>query len=95
MRQLAHIFASPKRYERAQRLGRRGQRLFMHDGVIDHLPGLLAGWTRTRDLQPLPRQTFRAWWRERERGRGRGRGREQGQDSRKEECQQGSDQTHG
>jgi L-lactate dehydrogenase complex protein LldF len=92
MRQLAHIFASPKRYERAQRLGRHGQRLFMHDGVIDHLPGLLAGWTRTRDLQPLPRQTFRAWWRERERERD---GRGQGQDSRKEECQQGSDQTHG
>ena len=67
MRQLAHIFASPTRYERAQHLGRRGQRLFIRDGVIDHLPGLLAGWTRARDLQPLPTQTFREWWRQRER----------------------------
>ncbi len=69
MRRLAAIFASPPRYERAQRLGRGGQRLFMHGGVIDRLPAPLAGWSQARDLQPLPRQTFRAWWRERERER--------------------------
>jgi L-lactate dehydrogenase complex protein LldF len=69
MRQLAAIFARPKRYERAQQLGRRGQRFFVHGGVIDRLPGPLAGWTSARDLQPLPPQTFRAWWRERERER--------------------------
>jgi L-lactate dehydrogenase complex protein LldF len=67
MRQLAAIFASPKRYERAQKLGRQGQRFFMHDGVIDRLPGMLAGWTRARDLQALPQQTFREWWRQRQR----------------------------
>ncbi len=67
MRQLARIFASPKRYEQAQRLARRGQRVFIHDGVIDHLPGPLAGWSQARDLAPLPRQTFREWWRERQR----------------------------
>jgi L-lactate dehydrogenase complex protein LldF len=38
--------------------------------VIDRLPGLLAGWTRARDLQPLPAQTFREWWRARERESG-------------------------
>jgi len=65
MRQLGRIFASPKRYEQAQRLARRGQRLFMHEGVIDHLPGMLAGWTTARDLAPIPRQSFRDWWRER------------------------------
>ena len=66
MRQLAAIFASPKRYEQAQKLARRGQRFFMHQGVIDHLPGMLSGWTTARDLMPIPRQSFRDWWRTRE-----------------------------
>src|SRR5947209_12789228 len=65
MRELAHIFASPKRYERAQQLARRGQRFFVHGGVINHLPGMLAGWTTARDLAPIPKQSFRDWWRER------------------------------
>jgi L-lactate dehydrogenase complex protein LldF len=68
MRQLADIFANPKRYEQAQRLGRRGQRIFMHGGVIDHLPGMLAGWTTARDLVPIPKQSFRDWWRDRVKG---------------------------
>jgi L-lactate dehydrogenase complex protein LldF len=68
MRQLAAIFASPKRYEQAQQLARRGQWFFMHGGVIDHLPGMLAGWTTARDLVPVPKQSFRDWWREREKG---------------------------
>ncbi|HEX8997786.1 MAG TPA: LutB/LldF family L-lactate oxidation iron-sulfur protein [Ktedonobacterales bacterium] len=67
MRQLATVFASPQRYERAQRIGRYGQRLFVRNGVIAHLPFMLAGWTSARDLAPLPKQTFRDWWRERER----------------------------
>ncbi len=66
MRELAHIFASPKRYERAQQLARRGQRFFVHGGVINHLPGMLAGWTTARDLAPIPKQSFRDWWRERQ-----------------------------
>jgi L-lactate dehydrogenase complex protein LldF len=66
MRQLASIFAHPHRYERAQRLLRHGQRLFIRDGVIAHLPWPLAGWTQARDLQPLPRQSFRDWWRDRD-----------------------------
>ncbi len=68
MRSLSRIFASPKRYEQAQRLARRGQRLFVHHGTIDRLPGMLAGWTTARDLAPIPQQSFRAWWREREKG---------------------------
>lgn len=68
MRQLAAIFASPKRYEQAQHMARRGQRLFMHKGVIDSLPGMLAGWTTARDLAPVPKQSFREWWRERQKG---------------------------
>jgi len=70
MRQLAAIFASPTRYERAQRMGRRGQRLFVRDGVINHLPGPLAVWSQARDLQPMPAQSFRDWWRERRRKTG-------------------------
>jgi L-lactate dehydrogenase complex protein LldF len=68
MRELAHIFANPKRYEQAQGLARHGQGLFMHGGVIDHLPGMLGGWTTARDLAPVPRQSFRDWWRERQKG---------------------------
>ena len=66
MGELAHIFASPKQYERAQRLAQRGQRFFVHGGVINHLPGILAGWTTARDLAPIPKQSFRDWWRERQ-----------------------------
>jgi L-lactate dehydrogenase complex protein LldF len=65
MRQLATIFASPKRYEQAQRVARRGQRLFVRGGVIDSLPGMLSGWTTARDLAPIPQQSFRDWWRTR------------------------------
>jgi L-lactate dehydrogenase complex protein LldF len=65
MRELAHIFASPERYERAQRLAHHGQRFFMHGGVIDHLPGTFSGWTTARDLAPVPKQSFRDWWRAR------------------------------
>ncbi len=68
MRELARIFASPQRYERAQQLARRGQRLFIHGGVINHLPGMFAGWTTARDLAPVPKQSFRDWWRERQKG---------------------------
>src|SRR5258706_14978743 len=68
MRQLARVFPSPTSYERAQQLARRGQRFFMHGGVIDHLPGMLKGWTTARDLVPVPRQSFRDWWRERQKG---------------------------
>ncbi len=68
MRELARIFASPQRYERAQRLARSGQRLFIHGGVINHLPGMFAGWTSARDLAPVPKQSFRDWWRERQKG---------------------------
>jgi L-lactate dehydrogenase complex protein LldF len=63
MRQLARIFAHPKQYVRAQRLGRIGQGIFVHGSTIDHLPGPLAGWSQARDLAPLPKQTFRDWWR--------------------------------
>ncbi|MFL5927549.1 MAG: LutB/LldF family L-lactate oxidation iron-sulfur protein [Gaiellaceae bacterium] len=61
MRTLARIFGSRRLYERAQRLARLGER------PGRHLPGPLARWTETRELRPLPKETFREWW-SRERG---------------------------
>ncbi len=65
MKFLAGVFASGSRFERAQRVGRMGQRFFMKGGVIESLPGQLGGWTATRDVYPVAKQTFREWWRSR------------------------------
>jgi len=60
-RALARVFANPRLYERAQRLARLGDR------PARHVPGPLARWTRTRELRPPAKETFREWW-SRERG---------------------------
>jgi L-lactate dehydrogenase complex protein LldF len=65
MKFLAGVFSSPSRFERAQKLGRLGQRLLMRGGFIEHLPGQLGGWTAMRDVYPVAPQTFREWWRAR------------------------------
>jgi len=65
MRVMQWIFMSEKRLRLAQRFGRVVQRPFVRDGWIRRLPGLLGGWTRTRDLQPLPPQSFREWFEKR------------------------------
>jgi L-lactate dehydrogenase complex protein LldF len=62
---MGKVFASPQRYERAQRLARLGR------GPLRHLDGalpMLSGWTAMRDLPDIPDQTFRDWWRERRAG---------------------------
>jgi L-lactate dehydrogenase complex protein LldF len=59
---IGKVFASPKRYERAQRLARLGR------GPLGHLGGsgpIVSGWTAMRELPDFPDQTFRDWWRER------------------------------
>jgi L-lactate dehydrogenase complex protein LldF len=48
MRAAAWVFRSPRRFALAQRLGRR-------------VPFPRA-WTRTRDVKPFPKETFRDWW---------------------------------
>ncbi|HEU4702858.1 MAG TPA: LutB/LldF family L-lactate oxidation iron-sulfur protein [Conexibacter sp.] len=70
MAAVARAFATRGRYERAQRLARRGQRPFVRGEAIRRLPGALGAWTGARDLPPVASQTFREWWSERE-ARGR------------------------
>lgn len=70
MKVMARVFASRRRFEAAQRLGRIAQWPFERNGWIRHLPGMLGNWTAVRDLQPLPRETFRSWWRDREKRNG-------------------------
>lgn len=64
MRAMARVFSDPRLYELAQKAARVGQWPLARGGSIRHLPGRLAGWTEVRDLKPVPRQTFREWWRE-------------------------------
>ncbi len=63
MRMMQWTFLGEKRLRFAQRLGRLAQRPFIGaNGWIERLPGMLGGWTRTRDLRPLPQQSFREWF---------------------------------
>lgn len=66
MKWMARLFRSRPRYERAQKMARAGQALFVRDGTISKLPGQLSRWTAMRNLKPVPKQTFREWWRERD-----------------------------
>jgi L-lactate dehydrogenase complex protein LldF len=66
MQAAAFSFGSGHRLALGQKLGRLGQIPFIaKSGFIEHLPLMLAGWTQTRDLAPLPKQSFREWWSER------------------------------
>ena len=66
MKAAAMAFAGGERLETAQQLARLGQKPFVHDGAIRSLPGMLGAWTATRDLRPIPRESFRNWWAKRE-----------------------------
>lgn len=65
MKLMAQAFKNSERYERAQKLAQMGQKLFVKNGKISSLPGYLSGWSAMRDLNPIPKQTFREWWRNR------------------------------
>jgi L-lactate dehydrogenase complex protein LldF len=60
MRLVARAFSTRRRYEAAQRLARLGRGPLAKVRV-----GPLAGWTMSRELPDIPKQTFRDWWRER------------------------------
>jgi L-lactate dehydrogenase complex protein LldF len=65
MQAMARVFANRRLYEAAQRAARVGQIPLVRRGKISRLPGPLGGWSAVRDLRPLPKQTFRDWWRSR------------------------------
>ncbi|MFZ1944568.1 MAG: LutB/LldF family L-lactate oxidation iron-sulfur protein [Acidobacteriaceae bacterium] len=63
MRTMQWIFSSSTRFSVAQRIGRIAQRPWiLQSGWIERLPSVLGGWTKTRDLRPLPAQSFREWF---------------------------------
>jgi L-lactate dehydrogenase complex protein LldF len=70
MKAMGMIFRSERRFRAAQRMGRMAEApLVRKDGQgvgwIGWLPGLLGGWTQVRDLQEMPKETFREWWEKR------------------------------
>jgi L-lactate dehydrogenase complex protein LldF len=67
MKTIAYMFGDRRRYEAAQKLAQFGQFPFVRNETISSLPGPLAGWSAMRDLRPVPRQSFRDWWKERSR----------------------------
>jgi L-lactate dehydrogenase complex protein LldF len=67
MRVAAFSLASGERLAFAQKIARIGQRPFEHEGMLNKLPGILSGWTAVRDLQAIPKESFRDWWQKRKR----------------------------
>ena len=65
MKAAALVLSSESNLEAAQLFGRIGQLPFSSNGVISHLPGRLSGWTDVRDLNAIPKESFRKWWKNR------------------------------
>jgi L-lactate dehydrogenase complex protein LldF len=65
MRTVAWVFGGRRRFAVAQRFARLAQRPLVRRARIRRLPWPLSAWTKTRDLQPVAKTTFREWWRER------------------------------
>ena len=65
MRAVARAFGGARAFRTAERVGHVLQRPLVRRARITSLPPPLAGWTRSRDLRPLAKQSFRDWWKER------------------------------
>jgi L-lactate dehydrogenase complex protein LldF len=59
MQAMAWVFGDPGRLGLAEKAAALGARPF---GRSPHLPGALGAWTSARDLPPVPKESFRAWW---------------------------------
>ena len=68
MKTAAWIFNEPHRFEGAIKLARTGQGPLVQHGAIRALPGMLGGWTSSRNLPPFPKASFRELWRKEEQG---------------------------
>ena len=66
MKAAAWLLGNARLFALGLRAASVGQRPFLRRGVIKRLPPPLAGWTGTRDLKPVARQTFRRWWKARQ-----------------------------
>ena len=62
MAALAWVFGGRGRFLAASRAGRVLQRPLLRGGLIRRLPPPLSAWTRSRDMRPLARRSFREWW---------------------------------
>jgi L-lactate dehydrogenase complex protein LldF len=56
------FWANPAGYRLTARLVRLGQWAFMQNGRLTRAPGLVGGWTATRDAPPVAKETFHEWW---------------------------------
>ncbi|MFN8098754.1 MAG: LutB/LldF family L-lactate oxidation iron-sulfur protein [Dermatophilaceae bacterium] len=62
----AFAMTDPRRFALATRAMRLG-RPFVKDGALrGPLAAVMTGWTRSRDIPPIPTQTFRQWWAQRQ-----------------------------
>jgi len=66
MKAAAMAFSNGERLATAEQLARLAQKPLVRDGLIRSLPGMLGGWTASRDLRPIPPESFREWWAKRE-----------------------------
>ena len=62
MQAMALVFSSSRLMTSAEAMAKFAQGVVVHHGVISHLPGMLSGWSDSRDLMPLPKKSFRDWW---------------------------------
>ncbi|WP_263358767.1 LutB/LldF family L-lactate oxidation iron-sulfur protein [Acidicapsa ligni] len=63
MQAAAFLFKDAGRLSMAEHMGLVGQKaLVSKNGFIEWMPGMLSGWTQTRDLKAMPAQSFRDWW---------------------------------
>ena len=70
IKMMGMIFLGERRFRAAQRMGRMVEAPLVRkngqeNGWISWLPRMLGGWTQVRDLQSMPKETFRDWWEKR------------------------------